>query len=113
MRYDLTDFDWSVIAPLLPNQPRGLPERYGPHTTCYNRFDRWRKAGIRDRTMDAILAACDGEVQMINRSVLRAHPHAANSKNIATRHEKRASNYLATIKLAAIRIWLRNHEYMA
>ena len=25
MRYDLTDFDWSVIEPLLPNKPRGVP----------------------------------------------------------------------------------------
>src|SRR5262249_50854209 len=24
---------------------RDLPERYGPRTTCYNRFVRWRKAG--------------------------------------------------------------------
>ncbi len=24
---------------------RDLPERYGPYTTCYNRFNRWRKAG--------------------------------------------------------------------
>ena len=24
-RYDLTDFEWSVIQPLLPNKPRGVP----------------------------------------------------------------------------------------
>ena len=24
-RYDLTDFEWPVIAPLLPNKPRGVP----------------------------------------------------------------------------------------
>jgi len=23
-----------------------IPERYGPPTTCYNRFIRWRKAGV-------------------------------------------------------------------
>ncbi len=34
-------------------------------------------------------------------------------RRIATRYEKRASNYLAMIKLAAIRIWLRNNESMA
>src|SRR5262245_3509259 len=68
-RYDLTDFEWKVIKPLLPNKPRGVPrvddrrvlngifwvlrsgapwadvpERYGPPTTIYNRFNRWRKA---------------------------------------------------------------------
>ena len=67
-RYELTDFEWSIIAPLLPNKPRGvpraddrkvlngiywrlrtgspwadIPERYGPSTTCYNRFVRWRE----------------------------------------------------------------------
>ena len=29
---------------------------------------------------------------------------------VATRYEKHASNYLALIKLAAIRIWLRAYE---
>ena len=29
---------------------------------------------------------------------------------VATRYEKLASNYLATVKLAAIRIWLRHNE---
>ena len=24
-RYGLTDFEWSVIEPLLPNEPRGVP----------------------------------------------------------------------------------------
>jgi transposase len=24
-RYDLTDFEWSVIQPLLPNKRRGVP----------------------------------------------------------------------------------------
>jgi transposase len=64
-RYDLTDFEWRVIAPLLPNKLRDvprvddrrildgifrvlrsdapwrdLPDRYGPRTTCYNRLLR-------------------------------------------------------------------------
>jgi transposase len=104
-RYDLTDFEWSVIEPLFPNKPRGvprvddrrvlsgifwilrsgapwrdLPERYGPYTTSYNRFNRWRKAGVWDRIMDAVSEAYDGDIQMIDSSVVRVHQHAANVK---------------------------------
>ena len=25
MRYELTDFEWAAIKPLLPNKPRGVP----------------------------------------------------------------------------------------
>ncbi len=104
-RYDLTDIEWGVIAPLLPNKSRGvprvddrrvlngifwvlrsgapwrdLPERYGPYTTAYNRFNRWRKAEVWDRIMDAITQAHDGEVQMIDTSIVRVHQHAAGAK---------------------------------
>ena len=70
MRYELTDHEWKAIRPMLPNKPRGvprvndrrvlngifwvlragapwrdLPDDFGPYTTCYNRFVRWRRAG--------------------------------------------------------------------
>ncbi|MCW2387643.1 transposase [Sphingobium sp. B11D3B] len=105
-RYDLTDFEWRAIEPLLPNKTRGvprvddrrvlngifwvlrsgapwrdLPERYGPRTTCYNRFVRWRKAGVWDRMMDAITAAYDGDIQMIDSTSIRAHQQAATAKS--------------------------------
>ena len=78
-RYDLTDFEWRVIEPLLPNKPRGvprvddrrmlngifwvlrsgapwrdLPERYGPRTTCY--------------------------IQMIDSTSVRVHQQAATAE---------------------------------
>ena len=105
MRYDLTDFEWGVIEPLLPKNRRGrkprenrrvlngifwvlrtgapwrdLPERYGPYTTAYNRFNRWRKAAIWDRLMDAVVKAHDGKVQMIDSSIVRVHQHASGVK---------------------------------
>jgi Putative transposase of IS4/5 family (DUF4096) len=71
MRHELTDFEWTAIRPFLPNKSRGvprvndrrvlngifwilrsvaswrdLPDSSGPYTTCYNRFVRWRMAGI-------------------------------------------------------------------
>ena len=107
--YALTDFEWEVIAPLLPNKPRGvprvddrrvlngifwvlrtgapwraLPKEFGPPTTCYNRFVRWRKAGVWDRVMAAVSQAYDGNVQMIDSTSVRVHQHATNSKK-ATR----------------------------
>jgi transposase len=105
VRYDLTDFEWNVIEPLLPMDRRGpkpqnnrrvlngifwvlrtgapwrdLPERYGPYTSAYNRFNRWRKAGIWDGLMDALVKAHDGKVQMIDSSIVRVHQHASGVK---------------------------------
>jgi transposase len=82
MRYDLTDFEWSVIEPVLPRGKPGprrkddrrvlngifwvlragapwrdLLNRYGPYATAYNRFRCWRKAGVWDRLMDADVVA--------------------------------------------------------
>jgi transposase len=104
-RYDLTEFEWRAIQPLLPNKPRGvprvddrrvmngifwvlrsgspwadLPGRYGPPTTIYNRFHRWRKAGVWDRLMAAVIAAHDGRVQMIDSTSVRVHQQAAAQK---------------------------------
>jgi transposase len=45
---------------------RDLPENYGPYTTCYNRFVRWRRAGIWDQIMEALAAGHDAAVQMID-----------------------------------------------
>ena len=59
---------------------RALPREYGPHTTCYNRFVRWRKAGVWDRVMAAMTEAYDGDIQMIDTTTVRVHQHAANSK---------------------------------
>ena len=84
-RYELSDFEWSIIPSLLPNKPRGkprvddrkvlngiywrlrtgspwddIPERYGPPTTCANRFRRWGKIGMWDRIFAAVWGVYDG-----------------------------------------------------
>jgi len=104
-RFDLTDFEWSVIQPLLPTKTRGvkrrddrqvlngifwrlrtgapwadIPARYGPHTTCVNRFNRWRRAGIWAMLLREVSKAYQGDIQMIDSSSIRVHQHAANGK---------------------------------
>jgi len=34
MRYELSDYEWSLIRPMLPNKPRGIPRVGGIKTTC-------------------------------------------------------------------------------
>lgn len=88
MRYELADYKWIAIKPMLPNKPRGVPrvndhrvlngifwilrsgapwrdppEMFGPYTTCYNRLIRWRRAGVWGRIIDALAAAHDAAVQ--------------------------------------------------
>ncbi len=203
MRYELSDFEWAAIEPFLPNKPRGvprvngrrvlngifwvlrsgapwrdLPETYGPRTTCYNRFVRWRRAGVWDQILDALAVGHDAAVQMIDTSVVNRlcsallsallpqtmlladrgydadwirelarqkgawanippkrnrkdpicfSPYLYRARNlierffnkikqcrrVATRYDKLAANYLAFIKLASIRIWLRANESTA
>ena len=57
-----------------------IPARYGPYTTCGNRFRRWRKRGIWDRLLDAVSKAYEGDLQMVDSSSIRVHQHAANVK---------------------------------
>ena len=40
----------------------------------------WRKAGLWDRLMDEITKVYDGNVQMIDSSIVRVHQHAAGAK---------------------------------
>ena len=104
-RFDLSDAEWAIIAPLLPNKSRGvprvddrrvlngivwilrtgspwrdLPERYGPYTTVYNRFNRWAKAGVWVRIFEALAARSPDSLQFIDSSIVRAHQHAAGGK---------------------------------
>ena len=59
---------------------RDIPERYGPRTTLYNRFVRWRAAGVWDRMLAAVSEAYDGAIVMIDSSCVRVHQHGAAIK---------------------------------
>jgi transposase len=102
MRYELSDAEWATIRPMLPNKARGVPRvddrrvlngicwvlrsgalwrdvptSFGPYTTCYNRFVRWRRAGVWSRIMDALAVTHDATIQMIDTSIVRVHQHGA------------------------------------
>jgi transposase len=102
MRYELADYEWAALKPMLPNKPRGVPrvndrrvlndifwvlrsgapwrdqpEAFGPYTTCYNRFVRWRRAGVWSRIIDTLAIAYDAAVQMPDTSIVRVHQHGA------------------------------------
>jgi len=104
-RFDLSDQEWGIISPLLPNKPRGvrrqddrrvlngifwtlrtgspwrdLPERYGPYTTVYNRYNRWAKAGVWLRIFEILAERSPDSLHLIDSSIVRAHQHAAGGK---------------------------------
>ena len=104
-RFDLSDAEWRIIAPLLPNKPRGvarvddqrvldgifyilrtaspwrdLPKRYGPYTTVYNRFNGWAKAVVWVNIFNTLAAQSPESLAFIDSSIIRAHQHAAGGK---------------------------------
>jgi transposase len=120
-RHELTDAQWARLAPLLPPRKPGkprkddrlaidgilwklatgapwrdLPERYGPWSTAYSRFFRWRRAGVWDRLFAAVLARADAageldwELHFVDGTVIRAHQHAAGAKG-GTRSRRRSA----------------------
>lgn len=84
-RHDLTDEEWVLIQPLLPEQAecgrsrrddrqvldgmlhvlrtgcpwRDLPPTYGPWKTVYNRFNRWRQEEVLDRVAEGLLGVLE------------------------------------------------------
>ncbi len=85
---DLTDEQWNLIAPLIPNPPRradgrgrprrhprevmngilwvmrtgaawaDMPSRYPPGSTGHRRFQAWGKAGVCIRILDILADRC-------------------------------------------------------
>jgi transposase len=104
-RFDLNDKEWGLIEPLLPQGLRGarrtddrrilngifyvlragcpwrdLPERYGPYTTCYNRYNRWSKRGIWKAIFDRLAQKSKDSLHMIDSTIVRAHRAASGAK---------------------------------
>ena len=101
----LSEAQFARLAPHLPTDTRGKPRVddrrvisgivhvlktggrwvdapavYGPRKTLYNRFVRWREAGVWDTLLTAVSQAYDGELVMIDCSCIRVHQHGATLK---------------------------------
>jgi len=110
---------------------RDLPSRYGPWQTCY---ERWRRDGTWDRLLAHAQMKCDAASEVVGEvsvdSTISRAPRKSSElrpgrlpkaqrggavrkpaktwRGIATRYEKRASNYRAIVVIAALMIWLRS-----
>jgi transposase len=107
-RFDLTDAEWALVEPHVPVAATGplprrvrdqfngilwrfrtgsgwrdVPERYGPWSTVYSRFNAWARAGVFQTLMDALIAeaASRGQVGLelvsVDSTVVRAHQESA------------------------------------
>jgi hypothetical protein len=79
MRYELADFEWTAIKPMLPNKPRGVP-RVNDRRVLNGIF--WiLRSGAPWRDLPAgrclLATAHDAAVQMIDTSIVRVHQHGA------------------------------------
>ncbi|AQZ66557.1 transposase [[Actinomadura] parvosata subsp. kistnae] len=107
-RFDVTDAEWALIEPHLPVAATGplprrmreqfngilwrfrtgsgwrdVPERYGPWSTVYSRFNNWANAGVFQGLMEALIAeaAARGQVGLelvsVDSTIVRAHQESA------------------------------------
>jgi transposase len=106
-RYELSEAQWSRIAPLLPGKASDpgrtgsdnrlfvngclwvlrsgahwcdLPERYGQWKTVHKRFSRWCHAGVWERVFATLAADRDNQYLMLDSTIVRAHQQAATGK---------------------------------
>jgi len=110
VRYELTEGQWRRINGLLPRdhgepgrprQPnqvmvnailwvlrsgapwRDLPPHYPKWKSVHTRFLRWSKRGVWKQVLDALAVDLDGELTIVDASIVRAHQDAAGGKKMA------------------------------
>src|SRR5215470_17685365 len=114
-RHELTDDQWARVKPLLPPLRSGRPgrpyhdhrrtlngllwlaktgvpwrdllERFGPLKTVANRFYRWRRAGIGQGVVSALLwqadqrGVLDWTVHFVESTSVRVHQHGVGARD--------------------------------
>ena len=125
-RYDLSDEEFAFLQPCLPPERSGrrgkpyrshrdvlngifwilrsgapwrdVPERYGPWTTVYDRFRRWRNGGLFQKMLNNLEARArraeriDFEFSAVDGSTIRAHKSAAGAQKKSLRPSKASKN---------------------
>lgn len=101
----MSDRQWACLEPLIPLSRRGVKPRrnrevisgilhvlkvgcrwrdcpavYGPHTTIYNRFNRWSKGGIWQAMLERLVDPGSAGSQSIDSTSSKAHRCAAGGK---------------------------------
>ena len=108
MRFDLSDDEWALLEPLMPNSRKSaraddrkimnaifyvlrtgmprhdLPERYGPYTTAYNRFNRWSRRGIWKRIFESLASKSRDSLHLIDGTIVKAHRAASGANACRT-----------------------------
>lgn len=143
-RYELTDEQWELLKDLFPSNSgqrgrqwrdhrtilnailwvlrtgapwRDLPERYGPWQTVYDRFQRWQREGMFDRTLERLQIRLDAEGKIdwdlwcVDGSSIRAsHAAAGGGKKGAQKSPKTTLWAAREADSAASCTWLLTAE---
>lgn len=121
MRYELSDFEWTAIKPILPNKTRGVrranDRRVLPQTMLLadrirelaRQQGAWANIPPKRNRKDPICFSA--QLYRARNLVERFFNKIKQCRRVATRYDKLAANYLAFIQLASIRLWLRVYEY--
>ena len=89
---------------------RDVPVEYGPWSRVYDLFRRWQRNGTWQRILNRLQSLADARGAIvwdlsIDSTVCRAHQHAAGAHKrgdpVATRYDKLAGRYEATVLVAA------------
>src|SRR6202051_1561147 len=116
MRFDLSDERWALMElwraraddrkimnaifyVLRTGMPwRDLPERYGPYTTAYNRFNRWSRRGIGKRIFDTLASKSRDSLYLIDSTIVKAHRAASGAKGGSKSRRSASAAAVAPLK---------------
>jgi transposase len=112
MRYELADYEWVAIKPMLPNKLRGVP-RVNDRRVLNGIFWVLRSgawANIPPKSNRSNPICFSPYLYRSRNQVERFFNRIKQCRRVATRYDRLAANYLAFVQLASIRLWLRFYE---